>query len=59
MAAMIGIGMASWWLDLPWQPTWRLFVFGAIGGAVLVGCAGSMSAWRLTLSAPARILRGS
>ena len=58
MAALIGLGLASWWFDLPWHPTWRLFVWGVVGGAALVGAVGSATTWRVTLSPPARILRG-
>ena len=58
MSALLGTAMASWWFDLPWKPTWHLLAWGVLVGAGLVGAVGSASTWRVTVSAPARMLRG-
>jgi putative ABC transport system permease protein len=57
-AAAIGIFVATHWLNLPWRPHASLWLFSVASGVIGIGFAGVISAWRVSLAPPIRILRG-
>ncbi len=62
LAAAIGTLAVSWalsrfWLDLPWQPDWRIPLLGSVAGVLLVRVAAAWSLRPIGRALPAETLR--